>query len=66
MTTVDVEKQKAELTALGVGVAEATARFAGKYELYQKTLRKFAGDIVANGIMEPAKARATEPAELQK
>jgi HPt (histidine-containing phosphotransfer) domain-containing protein len=63
---VDIEKQKSELTALGVGVAEATARFAGKYELYQKTLRKFAGDIAANGIMEPAKARATEAAELQK
>jgi HPt (histidine-containing phosphotransfer) domain-containing protein len=66
MTTIDVEKQKEELAALGVGVAEATARFAGKYELYQKTLRKFAADIAANGIMEPEKARATEAAELQK
>jgi HPt (histidine-containing phosphotransfer) domain-containing protein len=64
--TADLEKQKSELTALGVGVAEATARFAGKYELFQKTLRKFAGDIAENGIMEPAKARETEPAELQK
>jgi HPt (histidine-containing phosphotransfer) domain-containing protein len=59
------QQQQLELTNLGVAVDDAVKRFAGKYELYVKTLRKFAADLAEKGITEPQKALAMEAEELR-
>jgi HPt (histidine-containing phosphotransfer) domain-containing protein len=62
---LDTTQQQLELTNLGVAVDDAVKRFAGKYELYVKTLRKFAADLAEKGITEPQKAFAMEAEELR-
>ena len=56
----------AELIILGIDVNDATVRFAGKFELYAKTLKKFAADISKNGIMAIEEAMGMEPEEWRK
>lgn len=60
------ESQKAELEKLGIDVEEATARFAGKYETYCKSLRKFAVDIERKGMMDVARAAESDQEELRR
>lgn len=58
--------RKTELEKLGIDVKEATARFAGKYDMFCKSLRKFALDIDQNGMMDVGEAAEAEPEELRK
>jgi HPt (histidine-containing phosphotransfer) domain-containing protein len=62
----DIHIQQASLVCLGVHVDDAVRRFAGRYELYLKTLRKFAAEIALNGIMDIEKAKDMEAEELRK
>ncbi len=62
----NLHTQKVELERLQIDIEEATTRFGGKYELYCKSLRKFAVDIVKNGMMDSEEAEQEEPEELRK
>lgn len=62
----ETDSQKAELEKLGIDVDEATARFAGKYETYCRSLRKFATDMDRNGMMSVAEAAESDAVELRR
>ena len=62
----NTKAQQQALIAIGVAADEATARFAGKYELYAKSLKKFAAGIVADGVTPLAEARVMEAEELRR
>ncbi len=62
----ETDSQKAELEKLGIDVDEATARFAGKYETYCRSLRKFATDMDRNGMMDVAEAAESDLVELRR
>ena len=59
-------KQQESLTCLGVNVSDAVLRFGGKYELYIKSLKTFAADIIANGIYDLDCATQMEAENLRK
>jgi CheY-like chemotaxis protein len=61
-----LSNQKIRLERLGINVTEATQRFGGKYELFAKSLRKFAADLVINGMMDSAWAAEADLDELRK
>lgn len=61
-----INDQKFRFEQLGIDVEEATKRFGGKYELYCKSLRKFAAEMVVNKMMDSAAAAEAEPDELRK
>ncbi len=62
----ETDSQKAELEKLGIDVDEATARFAGKFETYCRSLRKFATDIDSNGMRDVAVAAESDIVELRR
>jgi len=66
MTNENTKLQQEALVGMGVAVAEATARFAGKYELYIKSLKKFAARTAEEGVMDLGAARAMEAEELRQ
>lgn len=61
-----IHAQEVELAEAGIDVGEAVKRFGGKRELYYRSLRKFAADIVNNGMMSSDEAAQLESAELRK
>ncbi|MDR2547574.1 MAG: hypothetical protein LBC96_08775 [Lachnospiraceae bacterium] len=59
-------RQQDALIELGVDVDEATVRFAGKYELYRKSLKKFVAGFVESEMTSIEEAQEMDIEEFRR